>query len=148
MQSNTALQVHDIYLPLNHLFTRAAKQALKNQVKDLNPKRRLNPPVDLTLEIEDTVRFFGSTTEGGERGIFDAAKKVANQINFYAERGLVTGALSKLLCIQLATQPHELDKYMVVSYVAFSPQGVKLLTETPDSLQVTPIEFISDVETC
>jgi hypothetical protein len=32
----------------------------------------------------------------------------------------------------LATQPHEIEKYMVVSYVALSPEGIKELAMFKD----------------
>lgn len=130
-----ALKLHDIYLPLNHLFNAAAKRAFTRQVKDLRPIRDLVFFSDLQTKVQDTVKYFGAQVRG-ERKIFDAAQKVANHVNFYADKGFITGYLTKLMLCPLVSEPHQLERFVVVSYVAFSPEGLKFLEANP-----CPIEF-------
>lgn len=133
MPQGNALKIEDIYLPLNHLFNAAAKHAFEETVKELKPRRQAK--YDLSGFIQDEVRYFGSKAVG-ERKIFDAAQRVANQVNFYADRGFVTGVLTKLSLFELFTEPHQLKQYIVVSFVAMSPAGIEFITKNP-----SPIEF-------
>lgn len=129
------LKVQSIYLPLNHLFNQASKRAFEISVKQVPP-----PPRKLTFITDtrgiaiDEVRFFGAKAVG-ERQIFDAAQKVANLVNEYASKGFVTAELQKLLLVQLVTEPHQLEEYLVLSYVALSEQGIQYLTKNPTNLE-------------
>lgn len=126
--SSSAMKVEDIYLPLNHLFSVASKQAFqfeKDQIKSVRKVKVLYTTVD---KVTDEVRFFGARVTG-ERNIFDAAKTVATTINELSKDGFITGVLKgcKLMLIELATEPHQLKQWVVVSYVSLSPQGIEAL---------------------
>jgi hypothetical protein len=119
-----AIDVQDIYLPLNHLFSQATKRAFRNQVKTLKSYRKLANPVTLNQVIQDEVRYFGATALS-ERKIFDAAKAVVDYVNQLSSQGYVTGYLTKLSIIRLASEPHELEKYMVFCFPCLTPDGIK-----------------------
>lgn len=119
---SNSLYVQDAYLALNHLFNQAAKRAYENQVKQLVNPRKLKVVRTTKLEVFDRVRFFG-VVASGERKIFDAAREVANSINELANKGYITGALCRLSIMRLATEPHELDKFIIMSYPCLSPEG-------------------------
>lgn len=124
----SSIKVEDIYLPLNHLFSLATKQAFKfekTQIKNVRKVKVIYTTVD---KVTDEVRFFGSKVTG-ERNIFDAAKSVANTINDLSKDGFITGVLKgcRLMLIELATEPHQLQQWLVVSYVSLSPQGIEAL---------------------
>ena len=123
-------RVVDIYLPLNHLFNQAAKKAFQFQVKGAVNKRTIEKHDGGKVEVIDKVRYF-MTEAVGEREIFNSAQKIANEINSLALKGYVTGALLKLGMIKLSTEPHELERYMVVSYVSINKQGSLFLEKNP-----------------
>lgn len=131
------INVNDIYLPLNHLFNQAAKRAFERKVDNTVTEREVKMLTTTKAKEIDQVRFFGAKAVG-ERKIFDAAQKVANQINHYADKGLITGVMGncKLMMIQLATEPFQLEQWIVMSYVALSPYGIDYLKSNP-----TKIEF-------
>lgn len=133
--ATNAVRVIDIYLPLNHLFNQAAKKAFQNKVKDTVVERSLKVISSTQVKVVDQVRYFGAKAVG-DRKIFDAAQKVANQINEYANKGYVTGVLgTPLLLMPLATEPHELEKYFILSYVSLSPTGLEHLDKNPTKLE-------------
>lgn len=122
------LKIEDIYLPLNHLFSVASKQAFKFEKDQLKSVRKVKVIYTTIDKVTDEVRFFGARVTG-ERNIFDAAKTVATTINELAKDGFITGVLKgcKLMLIELATEPHQLQEWIVVSYVSLSPQGIEAL---------------------
>lgn len=131
----SSLKVTDIYLPLNHLFDHAAKRAFETVVHQTSSQRELKVISTTRTKVIDQVKYFGATAVG-ERKIFDAAQKVANTVNFYANKGYVTGVLSKLIMYQLATEPFQLERWLLLSYVSLSPEGLEYLTNNP-----TKVEF-------
>lgn len=133
--ASNALKVEDIYLPLNHLFNAAAKHAFEIQVNQTFVQREIKMVTTTQTKVIDEVRYFGAVAVG-ERKIFDACQKVANAVNHYADRGFVTGVLCKLIMLQLATEPHQLKRWVVCSYVALSPEGIEYLKTNP-----TKVEF-------
>lgn len=136
--ASASMGIENLYLPYNHLFSAASKRAFQNEVKQHIVERELKVITTTALKVIDEVRYFGARATG-ERKIFDAAQKVANTVNFYASKRFVTGALLKLALIQLATEPHELEEFVVVSYVALSPEGLEYLRANP-----TKVEFVID----
>lgn len=115
----------DIYLPLNHLFSQATKKAFENVVTKIIVDR-VSKVTTSTIQhtVYDQVRYFGIKAIG-ERCIFDAAKRLANQINDLASKGYITGVLGpKLSLFQLATEPHQLPEWLVLCYPCFSEQGL------------------------
>jgi hypothetical protein len=130
------LKVENIYLPLNHLFSAATKRAFENEVAQTTIERTLKVVSTTKTKVYDQVRFFGATAVG-ERKIFDAAQKIANQINALAEKGFITGVLtgSRLILYQLATEPHQLEQWIITSFVALSPEGLEYLRKNPTKLQ-------------
>ena len=145
LEQGTSLKVENIYLPLNHLFNQAAKRAFERHVDQEFTERKVSYVTSLEREVIDEVRYFGSVAVG-ERKIFDAAQKVANQINFYCDKGFVTGQLCKLIMVQLATEPHQLERWAIVSYVALSPEGIAFLKSNPTKIEfeVGSVPFTSD----
>lgn len=131
----SSLKVEDIYLPLNHLFDQAAKRAFENVVTQLTIQRESKVVSTTKIKVIDQVRYFGAQAVG-ERKIFDACQKVANIVNLYANKGYVTGVLVKLCLMQLATEPFQLERYIVFSYVSLSPEGLEYLKLNP-----TKVEF-------
>jgi hypothetical protein len=128
--SLSTLQLHDAYLPLNHLFSQASKKAFENEVKELNPKRP--DPFGLGQIIDILVRI--EAIAPGERKIFDAAKTVANLINGLADRKYITGAMTKLAIVQLYTEPFCLPEYAVFSFVSLKSESIE---EIKKRMQVT-----------
>lgn len=134
-KAKAALNIDKIYLPLNHIFNQASKRAFQTSVDKTMIERTKTVITDLVVEVLDEVRYFGSTAVG-ECEIFDAAQKVASQVNEYADQGFVTGVLGcPLIMLKLATEPHELEKYAVLSYVALSPEGIKYLKDNPSKVE-------------
>lgn len=133
-KSPNALQVHDIYLPLNHLFNQASKWAFEHPVKTMVVPRKVRYIATTDTTVYDHVKFFGASAVG-ERKIFDAAQKVANTVNFYADRGYVTGVLTKLILLQLVTEPHQLERWVICSYVALSAEGIEYLEKNPSKVE-------------
>lgn len=132
--ATNSLKVEDIYLPLNHLFSAATKRAFQNEVKQLAIQRTLTFQVTTTqTKVVDQVKYFGAMAKG-ERSIYDAAQKVANMVNYYSDRGFVTGVLTKLVMIKFVTEPHELEKWAIISYIALSPQGLEHLEKNPTKI--------------
>lgn len=122
-KESEALVVHDIYLPLNHLFNNAAKKAFSQKVTASPHVRKVKYSGNFVHEnVIDPITYFGSVAVG-ERNIFDAAKEVANSINACAKEGWITGSLTKLALIKLASEVHEVERYIVVSYVAMTQFG-------------------------
>lgn len=142
MTKGSPMQVENIYLPLNHLFNAAAKRAFKIEVKELNPVRQVTAVATTQFKVKDTVRYFGARAVG-ERKIFDAAQKVANKINELANHGFVSGVLTKLVAIKLATEPFQLEQYVVISYVAVTDAGLEWLRKNPTELEMQEGEIPS-----
>lgn len=133
LQTPPELLVTDIYLPLNHLFNSAAKRAFQNKIELLKQERfSINSPFE---KVVDEVRFFGCKAVG-ERKIFDAAQNVANEVNFYANLGFVTGAMTKLLLYKLFSEPFQLEQWVVLSYIALSPEGLEYLKNNPSKIEM------------
>jgi len=131
--ASNSIKADDIYLPLNHLFNTAAKRAMDIKVEHTVIERELTYVTTTQKKVIDQVRYFGAMAVG-ERNIFDAAQKVANQINQYANKGFVTGSLCKLLMIKFVTEPHQLERWAIVSYVALSPEGIEFMDKNPTKL--------------
>lgn len=131
---SNSIKAENIYLPLNHLFNAASKRAFENVVSSLARQRQVKVVSTTQLKVIDEVKFFGAQAVG-ERKIFDAAQKVANAVNHYSDRGFITGVLCKLIMIQLATEPHQLEKYVICSYVALSPEGLEYLKANPSKVE-------------
>lgn len=130
------LQVADLYIPYNHLYSDAAKKAVPFKKKSLKPARnqllssKLLP--DGTEEGEyirvfDEIMFF-SVISRGEGSLYQAAKKVMKDVNELADKGFVSGYLSNLSYLRLKmdglTLPHA-----VFCFPAVTPEGVQWLNE-------------------
>lgn len=133
----SSLHVENIYLPLNHLFTQASKKAFQTRISSTIHLRKVEAYIEEeeAFYVEDRVKYFGSRSIG-ERGIFDAATRVADQINKLSAAGYVTAVLGgPLMLYQLRTEPHQIETFAIISYVALTPEGISYLEKNPSKLE-------------
>jgi len=118
-----ALQVHDLSLAYNHMFSAAAKKGMERKVTTQIVKREIVTVSQLSPQFAvDKVEYFSCIANGKEK-LYKAARMVADNINRYAARGYVTGTLAPLSCIELCREPHELERYAVYCFVAMTQAG-------------------------
>lgn len=132
-----ALNIIDLSLPYNHMFSPAAKRGMANKVKSLNPEREIKVITTLQNKVTDRVEYLGALAMGEEK-LVKAARIVADHINRYAALGYVTGCLSPLGAIRLATEPHELEKYAVFCFVSLSEAGTAMSEEERSPIRIEP----------
>lgn len=123
----STIQTESIYLPLNHLFTASSKRAMRQEFTTGTSVRQRKLEVITSIcgaYVDDPVTFFGCVAVG-ERKIFDAAKQVAWAVNECSKEGWVTGGMKdmKLSLIRLVSEPHELEKFVIISYVSMTFYG-------------------------
>lgn len=122
------INVIDLSLAYNHLFSRASKRAMSHKVTSLIHQRTLKHIVDLKAVVLDKVEYF-SVIVVGEENLIKGAEKIAALINSYSERGYVTGCLAPLSALSLISEPHEFEKWAVFCFVSFTEEGSKVLAK-------------------
>ena len=121
------MQVENIYLPFKSLFSKAAQKALSIKAMSTIHQRKIHYINSLKTIALDRVTFFGKKCD--EDSILPAVQKLAIEINELASKGFVTAALCPLIYLKLASEPHELSKYLVLSYIAISDEGREYLAK-------------------
>ena len=105
-------EIRDLYLAYNHLFSRAAKRAVP-------------------FEKDDTAGVAYLTCMAvGEENVIKAAEEVIAAVNGLAKHGYVTGFLQKLSSVKMHSEPHEEEKWVVLSFPSLTPDGHIFLKRT------------------
>jgi len=128
LSSGTALNVIDLYFPYNNFFSKAAKCAMSVKVKKLRNTDKLSVTHTTALTCSVTYPTVGCVAVG-EEAVWKAAKAVCKVVNELSRFGYVRGFIAPLTAVKLATEPHELEKWIVASFPMVSSEGQKLLEE-------------------
>lgn len=125
MVASNELKIDNIYLPYNYLFTKEAKKVFRNKVYNtINSHKLENGEIVLC-----PVQYLGSACTG-EEDILKAAIKVSDKINELAAKGFLFGVLLELGLFELyKSSPLDPQKYLVLCYVAVTPEGDEYLKE-------------------
>lgn len=127
----TALNIVDMSLAYNHMFSPAAKLGMSRKIKDLNPEREIDHGSTQKIRTRDKVEYFAALVSGEEK-IVKAARRIAEYINKLASKGYITGCLAPISALNMLSQPHELQKYAVMCFVAVTEDGSKMIaTDKP-----------------
>ncbi len=105
-------EIRDLYLAYNHLFSKAAKKAV--------PFEKANA---------DKVAYL-TCVAVGEENVLKAAEEIVAAVNELAKHGHVTGFLNKLSAVKLSSEPHEEDKWVVLSFPSLTEKGYIYLKRT------------------
>src|SRR4051812_18683269 len=74
------IQMIDLYLPYNHMFTPAAKRGLSRKINDLKPKRKIEFVSSLEDIVEDKIEYFQVVALGEEK-LAKAARMITDYVN-------------------------------------------------------------------
>lgn len=113
----SVLKVEDLSLVYGHLFTEQTKKVMKVVRKSLS---------GFIVGDVFEVQFFSTTCR--EDKFYEAAKQIANDINFLAEKGFVNGFLSPLSYLGLHVSDLSLP-YAVFAFPSLTPEGMEWLKD-------------------
>ena len=124
--AHAALDIIDLSLAYNHMFSVATKRALSTSVKDLRPGRKIHYATALFNQVVDEVRQFAVVARGEEK-VIEAAQKIVGILNELSEKEYVTGSLVRLSVIKLVNEPYQLERYLVFTYPSLNADGIRFL---------------------
>lgn len=121
-----AIQITDLSLAYNHMFSPASERGMQTKVKSLNPEREIKVLNTTQLKVFDKVEYFAAVAVG-KKNIVKAARQICELINKYSAKGYITGCLQPLSVMELPVEPFRLEEYTVLCFVSMTEEGSKEL---------------------